>query len=158
MLHLYYDKKKIEKHLVTNIDRAFDKREDMWFYSNFTVDIAKKIDCVELLPPKKIISPLFGEADVTFLSKYVKLFILLKENPNAVYRLSDVHPDLGGVLCELSKSNNIHILADSSYDFTEEQEATLPEFSISLKGSIELKSTYNNYVRGKLKRGDKVNA
>lgn len=149
MLYLYYNKKRIAKHLVTDIDKAFEKREDMWFYSKFTADVCKRIDQVELLPPKKIVSPLFGESDVTFLSKYAKLFVLMYEQPNAVYRLSDVHPELGDTIYSLSNGRDLHILVDGYFNYNEEQQAYLPEYEVTLTGPSELRSAYNNYIRNR---------
>lgn len=149
MLYLYYDKKKIAKHLVTNIDKAFDKREDMWFYDSFTSDIVKRVDCVELLPPRKIASPVFGESDVTFLSKYAKIMIMLNSLPNAVYKISDIHPEMGDVLQDLSSKKDLHVLVDSYFEYDEDQQAVLPEFSVTLKGASVLKSTYSNIIRKK---------
>lgn len=147
MLSLYLNKKSIRKHLVTDIDKAFEQRNDMWFYAKFNNDIARTMDCVELLPPKKIAHPVFGDVGVDFLSKYVKLFMLLNEKPDAVYRLSDVHEEFADTLLELSTTHNIHLLWDCVFPFSEEQVACLPEYGVKLQGELSLRTAYNTYLR-----------
>lgn len=147
MLFLYFNKNMIKPSLVVDVDKVFQKKSnDLWYYDDWTVDVIEDIDKAVVLPPKKIQHPIFGEGAPDRLSRYTKVMLLLKHNPDAVYRLSDVHCEQAARLLELSKTQHIHLLCDCCYSFDNAQVACVPEFDTKVTGNKAINLIYDSYL------------
>lgn len=148
MLFLYLDKRVIKDSLITNIDKAFtDNATDLWFYNKYTADVVEAIDKATILPPRKMQHPIFGYCTPDHMSRYAKTMVLLKMLPDAVYRLSDLHCDMGSVLRDLSESQHVHLLCDCNFNFDEQQVVCLPELDSKIKGAMAINTVYNSYCK-----------
>lgn len=155
MLFLYYDKNSIKDHLVKDIDALFaEVKEDLWFYSKFTQEVVTKIEHSTLYPPKKVYHRLFGDTTVDNLTKYSKLFILLRFYNKAVYEASLLHPDFAYLIKDISDIVDVHLYVNDYIPYVDSQEACLPEYSCKLNGGNLLHEVYKRYLLSPVKVKD----
>lgn len=147
MLYLYFNSKTVKNSLITNLGKAFRKRNSMWLYDEFNANIIRSIDYAEVLPPNYINHPVFGQVEPDMISNYSKVLILMHMQPEFVYHLSDIPEDRPDLLDNMTKDKHIHLLYDCAFPFPKNTVAMLPEYNIMLRGGDNLHYAYNTYVR-----------
>lgn len=115
MLRIHFGKMPDE---IYNTEVYYANQYDkMWVMDEFAKRVIADIDCSTVLAPDLIENELFGVFNSTELSAGVKTLLLIKNQPNRIFNISNCGDNCAKYLLELAETRDIKVCLHHLMDF-----------------------------------------
>ena len=105
---------------IYNTEMYYENQYDMnWVMDEFAQRVIRDIDASEVIGPDLIRNSVFGTFPSTDLSAGVKTLLLIHNNPNKIFNVSNCGDNCAKYLLELAEDRDIKVTLHHAMDFGE---------------------------------------